>query len=280
MKTDCNVSKKTIEKAYDEYIMNYGTDLERFTDVGIKFEEKDALWRLWILALMYQGMSEEASETIFKEIPEDSLTFNPSTIWQKAEECGCPLLLEANKVRFCDFSLSTGCSESQFFNDCPIPIIRAEIRRFSRISKAIVSSAIYLRDYDFDFEKLYASLQQLPINERTQKILNVCQMIGDEKIAHMYLRWLSNSVPNNWELDAKRFLAIDVNITKVAKNIGLCKSSNTSVTRAYMQELLKELGMNDPKDTEKIEIALLHIGQEYCSRQRRIGCTQKRCLFY
>jgi len=281
MKIDCNVLKGPVEAAFNEYIQKRGTDQERFKRMKINFNEKDALWRLWILALMYQAMSEKASEKAFTKIQEHDLTFNPSGIFEKSKKCDCPFLSGANKVHFCDLTKSMGCSERQFFKDCPVQIIRDEICRLSRISRAIVSSAIYLRYYDFSFEKLYASLREQSIDDRTQRILDMCTVMGGEKVSHMYLRWVSNSVPiGNWKLDTKKFLAIDVNIRRVAENIGLCKKSqNTNVIRAHVRELLDTLNMNAPKDPEKMEIALLHVGQKYC-KKRRNECDQAKCPFY
>jgi len=280
MKIDCNVTEKTIETSYQEYIKTHGTDSARFEKMEIKFNENNALWRLWILALSYQAMSEKASQTIFKKIPKNGLAFNPMRVWEMAKECDCPFLSDANKVHFCNFDMFGRCSKLQLIKKCPIPKIRVEIRRLPRISKAIVSSALYLQNYAFDFEKLYKSLQKRPVSDRTQKILDRFTAIGGEKVAHMYLRWVSNSIEKNWELDTKRFLAIDVNIRRVTKNMGLCNSPNTNVIRAHLHELMETLKMDAPKSPEKLEIALLHVGQKYCDEQNRKVCKQENCPFY
>jgi hypothetical protein len=282
MKVDCDVRKETIEAAFNEYVKTYGTDSDRFRKMGIDFGKERAIWRLWILALMYQGMSEEASETSYLNIPREGLTFDPEEISAKAEKCGCPFLLSANKVHFCDFITSQRCSRQAFVKDCPVPLIREEIRRFPRISRGIVSSAIYLRDYEFSFENLCASIQVISVDIRTDRMLNVLTMIGgSEKISHMFLRWISNSLPSgNWGLDARKFLAVDQNLKKVTRTIGLCRSPNSSIVRAHLQELLSVLGMNDPKDPEKLEIALLHVGQEHCDKGREEACQNEACPFY
>lgn len=285
MKTECNVSKETIEKAYKEYINKRGTDITRFKEMEIDFhrlshKEKDALWQLWILTLSYQAMREKASERIFRDIPKGGLVFDPLRILELTKECGCPLLFEANKVHFCDFQKSKGCSKRQFLEKCPIPKIRNEIRRLTRISKAIVSSVIYLQNYNFNFDRLYLSFEKEPIDKRTQNMLDALTIMSGEKTAHMFLGWVTNPMileneKSLWELNNKRFLAIDVNIKRVAKNVGLCNYPNSNVIRAHLYELQRKLNVDNPKKTE---IAFLHVGQGYCNKRQ--AYDRLKCPFY
>lgn len=120
---------------------------------------------------MYQATREKESEKVFQNTPRDGLTLNPLRISEMTKKCGCPFLLEANVVHFCDLSIyEKSCSQRQYLENCPIWLIcTEEIHRLPRISKAIVSSAIFLKDYDFDFEKLDASLQEPDISRKTEK---------------------------------------------------------------------------------------------------------------
>jgi hypothetical protein len=71
MKIDCNVPKANIEKAYENYNKEIQTDLMRIS--GIDPTERNSLWKLWILAIMYQAMREETSEKTFRGIPRNGL---------------------------------------------------------------------------------------------------------------------------------------------------------------------------------------------------------------
>jgi hypothetical protein len=279
IKMDCNVSRATVENAFGNYNKEIQTDVVRIA--GIDLTVQNGLWKLWILALMYQAMHEETSEKIFHGIPGGGLTFNPSLISRKALDCGCKFLQTANKVHFCDFK-SGSCSQDQFIGCCPLPEINEEIHRLPRISKEVLASAIFLRHHDFEFRKLYESLHCVTTSERTEKILEIFMILAGEKISHLYLGWVANPdlVRDYWDLDSERLLAIDVNIKRVSHNIGLCAWSNTSVIRAHLHQLLDELGMDNSKDAKKLEMAFLYVGQQYCKGNRQTQCKQTECPFY
>lgn len=273
LRKECSVSKEAVEMAYEKY---RPWEKGRFEKrVRINTRDKDGLWKLWVLALFYQATNEKASETLFGTLQEDTLTFNPARISTLAKECGCPLLTDEKRVQSCDFKKTQRrCSHPSFLGECPVPRTCDETRRFARIAKQIVTSALYLRSYDFSFEKFYASQLNLPMEQRTQVILDKLMTVAGEKIAHLFLGWLSDPllIYGDWNLNHKRFLAINGNIKRVVERTGLCKSKNTSVIRAALNELQEKIGLENPK---VLELALLYVGQNYCLKnEEKLKCNR------
>jgi hypothetical protein len=270
---ECLVSKEGVQTAYEEYQRT--REKGRLDRVGLNIGE-DGLWKLWVLALSYQAAKEGTSENLFRALSarDDPLVFNPARIGELAKECGCSLLIEEKTFQFCDFKKNQGsCSYSDFLAGCPVRKVCEETHRFARMAKQIVASALYLRSYDFRFDRLCASRLNLSIDDRTQAMLDTLTILAGEKIAHLFLGWVSNPFLNygNWDLNYKRFLAINGNIKRVVAKIGLCNSKNTSVIRARLNELQEEMSLN-PK---VLELALLRVGQEYCPKRGDLKC--ERC---
>ena len=276
----CNISKRTIENAYRMYDEKYGaTDRERVSRLGIDIKEKNELWKLWVLALFYQVISEERSEKAFNKLPEETILFKPQLIAKITLGCNCPPLRNEHTVHFCRFQHSKGlksCVQNLFYQKCPFPIISYS-RGFKhlgkpRILRGLISSAIFLKQHDFDFQEYYNSLADLDLNKRTNTTLDTFMVTsGSEKISHMFLAWLSNPIEYNiWDLDYERFLAIDRNIIRVARNIGLCNTGNVTIIRAHLHKLMDNMKVNP----RVLELALLNVGQSYCKEGEKLcsGC--------
>jgi hypothetical protein len=246
--------------------------------VKIDIKNENSLWQLGILALLYEATSEKKAETNFERIRNKELLVNPKEIWNLAKDCKCPFLLESNRVTFCDYSKNDGkCPEpyySKSFQDCPVPRVTHLINRMATISKSIVSFAILLKEFNFNFDDLYNIVQKMPKNKRTQKILDLFTMVLGEKTAHLFLGWVSNPIYNGvfgidkpwWNLNYNTFLAINSHITQVADRIELCRSKNTSVIRANLRELQEKTGLQNSK---VLELALLNVGQKYCTKDKK-----------
>jgi len=273
----CNVSKESIENAYEMYNEKYErrTDKERFSKLKINVKEKNGLWRLWVLALFYQVVSEEASERAFINLPKDSMVFEPRKIVEITLDCGCSYLRNEHRVHFCTFQQLKGlssCKQNLFYQKCPFHKLSnlSDFRHFGkpRILRGLISTAIFLKKYDFDFQKYYDSLISLNSSEMTSTMLDTFTIIsGSEKISHMFLAWLSNPEHYDiWKLDYKRLLAIDRNIIRVARNVGLCNTNNVNTIRAHLFKLVENIKVN-PK---VLELALLNIGQSYCKEEAQL----------
>ncbi|MCP8307990.1 MAG: hypothetical protein H3Z54_04775 [archaeon] len=259
-------AKEEIERAFAEYD-KHGQETRRFTRLNIDLLVRPSdTWQLWLLAIAYQGKKEIKCEESFLSLKKNNLCRNPSKILLLAQACGCPLLSNYQSVHFCNYlkKYPDKCKYENYISKCPIrSIVKEEIKdRYAKIAFPVVSSAIFLRDYDFDIRKYYQTLEKSSCEDRTHDMLATFTILAhSDKLAHLFLGWLSNPRypwSHDWQLDYRKFIAVDTNIKKILKSRYLCHSDRNEVARACLYQLERRFKLN-PK---VIELGLLHMGQK------------------
>jgi hypothetical protein len=277
----CRISKERILASYEVYGARLGPDSGRSDDLGIDLErvkarDPDELWKLWVLANLFQRVKETVSEKRFVELmsdPASSYLFSPSTIDQMASACACPYLRSPRSVHQCDYkNKSDTCAYPQYKDPCVLKRVSRSLARhpsYYRIAATLVASSLFLRRYEYDFNQIREEMVQGRDGSRLLQILkDISGLKQGQKVPIMFLAWLSNPIEYGiWDLDYFDFIPIDLNVRRVAERANACRDDQA--VKTYVQELATHWDLN----VREVELAFLNVGQEYCQKTKPLCHT-------
>jgi len=288
MKYNCKITKDRVTNSYDIYIKKYKEDNQR-TYLGISTDmitrkDPNELWKLWILANCYQRITEKQSEKIFVEIinnPDNRFLFSPSMFYNEIKKSMCPKLKDFERAHTCDYNNKQDCCSNP---TCKSNCVSKSVCRifskhpsYSRIAKTLISTTIYLGQYDLSFQNLYLSFSKnLDQKLTTYELQNVLKKISGlkkgEKIPNMFLLWLSSSLLYGiiWSLKTELLIPIDVNVRRVSKRISNFKKDEE------IRKLIVDISESFEIPSRITEIAFLNAGQEWCLKN---NAKCKECVF-
>jgi hypothetical protein len=284
----CQVSKERILKSYDQEIARMGEDSDRshlrLSKELILQREPQELWKLWVLANLYQRVSEKASQARFIELLEsddDQIIFSPNEIDLAVRTGTCPLLDSDLTIHSCDYNnRRDACNYPTHKDGCIVKVLSQILARhpsYSRIAKTIVCSAAFLSAYDYNLDRLYTVMKEKGEEANLIEVLRAISGLKQgQKIPSMFLAWLSNpSVYGIWELDYAEYIPIDVNVRRVARRALGC--TNDEQVKVSLQELSSRFDLN----VRTVELSFLNVGQMYCHKATPscllcpFGCSSK-----
>lgn len=279
----CEITEERILTSYERYGARMGTNAGRGGSLSIDYERvqhlgPNELWRLWVLANLYQRVREQVSEDRFNELtrdPESRYLFSPKRLDQLASARGCSHLSLWQTVYECDYrNKKDTCAFQQHKNTCVVKRVCQSLARhpaYPRIACTLVASSKFLRQYDYSFDRLRQ--QTVCDRDGSQILKTLKEMSGlkaGDKIPRLFLVWLSNPIEYGvWDIDYSDFIPIDLNVRRVAGRASGC--TNDDDVRGHVQELATQWELN----VREVELAFLNVGQEYCHKQNPLceDCT-------
>ncbi len=270
----CQINKERLVASYNVYGARLGKDSERAARLGldaerIKARDSGELWKLWVLANLYQRVRETVSEERFVELvnnPGASYLFSSRTVDQASAGCGCPHLRLPQTIHQCDYNNKKDmCAYPQHKSGCIVKKLCHSLARhpsYRRIACTLAGSSLFLRSHGYDFDRLKRSMAQGRDGSRLlQALKDMSGLSKGQKVPSMFLAWLSNPTEYYiWDLDYSDFIPIDLNVRRVAERTNGCKDDQAA--KGYVQDLATRWDLN----VRVVELAFLNVGQEYCHK--------------
>ncbi len=269
----CKINKERVLNSYHEEIKRMGEDSDRsrlqISKEKILRQNAQELWKLWVLANLYQRTSEKASQARFMELMGDlgdQIIFSPERINSSACVGTCPLLDSNLSINKCDYNNRyDACKYPAHRNGCIMMILSHKLARhpsYRRIASTLVSSAVFLQAYEYDLHRMYMEMEK---GGKADELLEVLKTLSGlkhgQKIPSMFLAWLSNpAIYGIWKLDYSQYIPVDVNVRRVARRAVGC--ANDQQIKEAIQKFSNQFDLN----VRIVELSFLNVGQVYCHK--------------